>query len=97
MAFVVSAIWKAQPGEEPRITEVIRTMTPLSRMEEHCLEYQAHVSSDDPTTFFLYEKYTDGAGYAVHKATDHFVRHVLGNVIPLLVDRSVTTYETIED
>ena len=44
MAFVVAAIWKAKEGEEKRVEETIRKMTPLSRAEEGNLYYQAHRS-----------------------------------------------------
>lgn len=96
MAYVVAAIWKAKQGEEKRILDVIKTMTPLSRAEPKCLYYQAHVSPEDPTTFFLYEQYSDAQGYADHKATEHFQKHVFGYAIEYLAQRQVSTYETIE-
>ena len=96
MAFVVAAIWKAKPGEEGRIRDVITTMTPLSRAEPKCLYYQAQVSPEDPTTFFLYEQYVDAQGYEDHKATEHFQKHVFGYAIEYLENRQVNTYETID-
>lgn len=96
MAFVVAAIWKAKPGEEHRVQEVIRTLTPLSRAEPGNLYYQAQVSPDDPTTFFLYEQYVDAAGYDAHKASDYFQKNVFNYIIEYLETRQVTTYETID-
>ena len=96
MAFVVAAIWKAKQGEENRILDIIKTMTPLSRAEPKCLYYQAQVSPEDPATFFLYEKYADAQGYADHKASEHFQQHVFGHAIKFLTDRQVSTYETID-
>jgi quinol monooxygenase YgiN len=96
MAFVVAAIWKAKPGEENRVEDTIRKMTPLSRAEEKCLYYQAQVSPDDPRTFFLYEQYTDEAGYEEHKATPHFQENVFGYILDHLETRQVTTYRTID-
>jgi quinol monooxygenase YgiN len=96
MAFVVAATWKAKEGEEGRVEDVIRTMTPLSRAEDANLFYQAQVSPEDPRTFFLYEQYTDEAGYEAHKATPHFQEHVFGHVIEYLEERSVKTYTTID-
>jgi len=96
VAFVVAAIWKAKAGEEGRILDVIRTMTPLSRAEPKCLFYQAQVSPEDPTTFFLYEQYADVQGYEDHKATEHFQQHVFGYAIEYLEERQVATYETID-
>jgi quinol monooxygenase YgiN len=96
MAFVVAAIWKAKAGEEGRILDVIKTMTPLSRAEPKCLFYQAQVSPEDPTTFFLYEQYADAGGYEEHKASEHFQRHVFGHALSYLETRQVSTYETID-
>ena len=96
MAFFVAAIWKAKEGEEQRVEEVIRTMTPLSREEEANLFYQAQVSPEDPRTFFLYEQYVDEAGYEAHKATPYFQEHVFGYILEYLEERSVKTYTTID-
>ncbi|OIR04149.1 autoinducer-2 (AI-2) modifying protein LsrG [mine drainage metagenome] len=96
MAFVVAATWKAKPGEEERIREVIRLMTPLSRKEPGNLSYQAQVSSRDPAKFFLYEQYTDAQAYEDHKASEYFQTHVAGYAIQYLESREVEIYETIE-
>ena len=96
MAFVVAAVWKAKEGEEKRVEEVIRKMTPLSRDEEANLFYQAQVSPEDPRTFFLYEQYTDEAGYEAHKATPYFQENVFGYILEYLEERSVKTYTTID-
>lgn len=96
MAFVVAATWKAKRGEEGRIVEVIKTMTPLSRAEPGNLYYQAQVDPEDPTTFFLYEQYTSAQAYEDHKNTEHFQEHVFGYAIEYLEKREVATYETID-
>ena len=96
MAFVVAATWTAKEGEHERVEEVIRKMTPLSRAEEANLYYQAQVSPEDPRIFFLYEQYTDEAGYEAHKATPHFQENVFGYIIDYLEERSVKTYTTID-
>lgn len=96
MAFVVAAIWQAKKGEEGRILDVIKTLTPLSRAEPKCLYYQAQVSPEDPATFFLYEQYADAQGYEDHKASEHFQKHVFGYALEYLEKRQVSTYETID-
>ncbi|MQA10203.1 MAG: antibiotic biosynthesis monooxygenase [Pseudonocardiaceae bacterium] len=96
MAFVVAAIWKAKAGEEKRVEEAIRKMTPLSRAEPKNLFYQAQVSPDDPRTFFLYEQYVDEAGYQEHKASPHFQENVFNYILEYLEARQVQTYETID-
>jgi quinol monooxygenase YgiN len=97
MAFVVAALWKAKAGEEGRIHEIIKIMTPLSRKEPGNLFYQAQVSPQDPTKFFLYEQYIDSQAYEDHKATEHFQKNVFGYALQYLEAREVNTYETIDD
>lgn len=96
MAFVVAATWKAKKGEEQRIVDVIRTMTPLSRVEVKCLYYQAQVSPEDPTEFFLYEQYADPQGYEDHEASPSRCTSRLGYAIDYLEARELATYETID-
>jgi quinol monooxygenase YgiN len=96
MAFVVAATWRAKDGEEDRILDVIRTMTPLSRAEPGNVAYQAQVSLEDPRTFFLYEQYTDEQGYEDHKASEHFQKYVFGYAVDYLESREVKTFETID-
>lgn len=95
MAYVVAAIWTAKDGQEDRIAEVIRIMTPLSRAEPGCLFYQAQRSPENPRVFFLYEQYVDQAGYEAHMATPHFEQYVRGEAIPNLESRERAFYETI--
>lgn len=97
MAYVVVAHWRANPGEEDRIARIIDEMTGPSRAEPGCLFYQAHRTPDDPRLFYLYEQYTDAAGYEAHMASEHFERLVRGEAIPALESRERAFYETMID
>jgi quinol monooxygenase YgiN len=96
MAYVVAALYRSKPGEEDRILKVLETMAPLSRQEPGCLFYQAHRSPDDPRVFFLYEQYTDEAGYQAHMASEHFEKYIRGEAIPRLETRERAFYVTLE-
>ena len=96
MAFVVAATWKAKEGEEKRVEDVIKEMTPPSRAEEGNLFYQAQVNPEEPRVFFLYEQYVDEAAYEAHKATPHFQEKVFGYILEYLEERAVKTYTTID-
>ncbi len=98
MAYVVAARWRAHPGKAERLLEVIQAMTSPSRAETGCLFYQAQRSDEDPDLFFLYEQYTDEAGYHAHMDSEHFTRLVKQEAIPeLLADRERAFYTTIGD
>jgi quinol monooxygenase YgiN len=96
MAFVVAAIWKAEPGEEQCVTDIIKLLTPLSRQEPGNLFYQAQVNPEEPATFFLYEQYNDKQSYEKHKASEYFQKYVLNDAINRLESREVKTYYSID-
>jgi quinol monooxygenase YgiN len=97
MAYVVSALWRAQEGEEGRIAGIIEELTEPSRAEPGNLFYQAHRSPDDPRLFYLYEQYVDESGYQAHQESEHFQRLVVGEAIPHLESRERAFYETMVD
>jgi quinol monooxygenase YgiN len=96
MAYVVAATWKAKPGQEDRVAELVRAMRPLSQAEDKNLFYEVHQDPEDPRTFFLYEQYVDESGFEAHRASEHFQAYVVGEALPLLETRSVAIYRTLE-
>jgi quinol monooxygenase YgiN len=97
MAYVVSALWRANAGEEERIARIVAEMTEPSRAEPGNLFYQGHRSPEDPALFYLYEQYVDEAGYQAHQDSEHFQRLVVGEAIPNLESRERAFYETMVD
>ncbi|MEV7380732.1 putative quinol monooxygenase [Streptomyces lydicus] len=95
MPHVVIATWKAKPGRAAHIRKILETVAPLNRAEEKMLQFEAHVSVEDPDTFVLYAKYTDASGYEEHRETETFKSYVLGEALPELAERSVTRFEVI--
>ena len=97
MAYVVSALWRANEGEEDRIARIIEELTEPSRAEPGNLFYQGHRSPEDPRLFYLYEQYDGEAGYQAHMDSEHFQRLVVGEAIPTLETRVRAFYETLVD
>jgi quinol monooxygenase YgiN len=97
MAYVVSALWRANDREADRIARIIEEMTEPSRAEPGNLFYQGHRSLEDPRLFYLYEQYIDEAGYQAHMDSEHFQRLVVGEAIPNLESRERAFYETLVD
>jgi quinol monooxygenase YgiN len=97
MAYVVSALWRANEGEQDRIARIIEELTAPSREEPGNLFYQGHRSPEDPRLFYLYEQYVDEAGYQAHQDTEHFQRLAVGEAIPNLESRERAFYDTLVD
>lgn len=91
MTFVVTAYWDARPGEEHRVAEFLELVTPMTRAENGCLMFRAYRCLDNPAGFFLHEQYVDGDAFEQHRASEHFQRYILGEVVPRLDARHVST------
>ena len=95
MAYVVSATWTAQPGQEGVVLDAIERLTPPSREEAGNRFYQAYQDPDEPGIFRLFEIYADEEAYAAHGASDHFKQYALEQAIPVLANRERAFFQTI--
>ncbi|GAB6986532.1 putative quinol monooxygenase [Nocardioides pyridinolyticus] len=96
MGHVIVATWKAKPGERDKVIKLLNEVTPGNRNEPKMVHFQAQVSTTDPDTIVLYEHYTDPSGYEDHRATQAFQERVLGEAIPLLAERNIEIFTTID-
>lgn len=95
MAYVVAAIWTAEPGKEKVVLDAIEKLTPPSRDEPGNRFYQAFQDPTEPLVFRLFEIYEDEDAYAAHGASAHFKEFALEQAIPVLATRERAFYETI--
>jgi quinol monooxygenase YgiN len=95
MAYVVSATWTAQPGQEAVVLDAIEKLTPPSREEPGNRFYQAYQDPGEPGIFRLFEIYEDEEAYAAHGASVHFQQYALEQAIPVLTDRERAFFQTI--
>ena len=95
MAYVVSATWTSQPGQEGIVLDAIEKLTPPSREEPGNSFYQAFQDPAEPGIFRLFEIYDDEDAYAAHGASDHFQQYALGQAIPVLAARERAFFQTI--
>ena len=97
MAYVVTAVWTAKPGQEDAVIDILRQLVPASQAEPGCRIYQAYRDPAEPRVFRLFETYDDEAAFLVHTESEHFKRLVLGEAIPLLESRERAFYQTFGD
>ena len=96
MAYVVTAVWTAQPGQEEIVRDAILQLVPPSRAEPGCRFYQPYADPDDPRVFRLFEVYDDEQAYRAHGESEHFRRLGFGQAIPVLEKRERAFFETLE-
>lgn len=97
MSYVIAATYEAKDGEADDVLSALKEMTPLTRAEPGCEAYTPHRSVEDPSVFFLYERYADSEAFAAHMNADYFERLIKGQVWPRLANRSVVRAAPVED
>ncbi|TWT49161.1 Autoinducer 2-degrading protein LsrG [Rubripirellula amarantea] len=66
------------------------------RLEEDCCQFDVLTSEDDPTTFFLYETYSDAAAFDAHKTTPHFADYDRA-VAPWIAAKQINRLNLLEN
>ncbi|MGW1064751.1 putative quinol monooxygenase [Streptomyces aureus] len=95
MAFAVVAHYRCAPADADTVRAALLRMRELTPAEPANLAYEVHAEMDRPGSFVLYERYTDRAGFEAHRTTDHFTECIVGRVLPLLTERTVTFAEDL--
>ena len=70
MAYVVSATWTAEPGQEDVVLDAIEKLTPPSREEPGNRLLPGLPGPGRAAVFRLFEIYDDEDAYAAHGASD---------------------------
>ncbi len=89
---VVVAHYRAQPGNDDTVAELLATYAPLVRAEPGCAAFTAHRASEDPREFVLFEQYRDKAAFDAHVESVHFLEIARDRIRPMLDRRDVMLY-----
>lgn len=68
---VVIATMRAQAGNEKQLGELLHSLLKPTRAEGGCLQYDLHVSEDDPGAYAFYERWEDRKALDRHLKTPH--------------------------
>jgi quinol monooxygenase YgiN len=62
---------RAKPGKEADVHRELLALVAPTRAEAGCLNYDLHVSHDDPALFLFYENWTSQAHLDAHAQSAH--------------------------
>lgn len=91
----MTATWKAKPGEEEAVADLLGRVAAASRREPGCLVFLAHRSPDDPSLFFLYEQFASEEAYREHAGSSHVRELVVDDAAHRLAVRERALYELL--
>ena len=69
---VVAAMVKVTEGKGDEIEQAFQKLVPKVLNDSGTIAYAVHRSIDDPSKFFVYEKYEDREALKYHGSTLHF-------------------------
>ncbi len=69
---VVIATIRARKGSETEMLGALRKLVPETRKEKGCIQYDLHISVEDPASFAFYERWLDKAALDAHLQSPHF-------------------------
>lgn len=90
--FDVVAVYTVKPGSEDEVLSQLQPLAEASRAEEGNLRYEYFRGVEEPSKIVILESYRTAADFDAHRESDHFQQIGGGRVIPLLQDRTVSTY-----
>jgi quinol monooxygenase YgiN len=67
----VIATFQAKLGQEAELKKALVSLVAPTHKEAGCLNYDLHVSSEDPTKFLFHENWTSKAHLDAHLKNDH--------------------------
>lgn len=95
-AFVVTAFWEANPGEEEAVAAILSRFAPQARQEAGVQSFVIHRSRSEPAKFFFYEVFRDEAAFAAHQQTTHFKNLIAGEALTKLAKRERAQYAILQ-
>ena len=95
-AFVVTAFWEANPGQEEAVAAILSRFLPQARQEPGAHSFVIHRSRTEPTKFFFYEVFRDEAAFAAHQQTSHFKKLIVEEALPKLAKRERAQYAILQ-
>ena len=67
----VVAMFRARPGKETELRAALTELLAPTRREAGCLNYDMHVSADDPSKFLFHENWASRAQLDAHFQSVH--------------------------
>jgi quinol monooxygenase YgiN len=92
----VVATFHARPGKEAELRAALFGLVAITRQEPGCVNYDLHVSAEDPAKFLFHENWTSEALLEAHLAAPH-VQALLPRVNELCTGfPEIKTWERIQ-
>ncbi|MEV6863377.1 putative quinol monooxygenase [Streptosporangium subroseum] len=83
-------------GNQDKVLPLLRQITEAVRGEPGNISFVPHRQLDDDRQIVVLERYASREAFAADRAAPHFQHLVIDQIIPLLDDRVVESYDVAE-
>ena len=96
MPYAVVVTFAIKPGQMEFFLPLVQANARASvEQEPGCHQFDVATDPKRPNEVFLYEIYTDEAGFEAHKAMPHFTAFDAESAA-MIAEKNVLTYETVQ-
>ena len=95
--FLVVADYTVSTGNRDSVLGLVAQLAAHTRQEPGNLRYSPLIDPTDPSHIVIVEQYRTAEDFDTHKASAHFVTLAVGQIIPLLISRTVSTFHVRGD
>ena len=88
---------QAKPGKEEEVLRELLHLVDATRGEEGCLNYDLHISKDDPSQFLFYENWVSKAYLDRHAESAHIGAFRAKSKDLLATPTEITLWEMVSD
>lgn len=92
---IVTVSGQVKPEFKETFLQHMAELAPIVQAEAGCIQYQQHISAEDPNLLFLYEKWQSKEHLLAHLDTAHMQEH-LAEARPWFDSVEMTTFEAEE-
>lgn len=92
----VIARYTISAGNEDEVFRLLPKLAEAARTEPGNIAFDVHRRLDDDRKVVLLERYASRDAFAAHRETPHFKELVLGQIVPLLENRTVELYDVTD-
>jgi quinol monooxygenase YgiN len=92
----VIARYTISAGKDDEVLALLPKLAEASRAEPGNVSFVAYRQLDDDRSIILLERYASRDAFAEHRESEHFKDLVLGQIVPLLDNRIVESYDVVE-
>lgn len=95
LTVTVIAILKAKPGKEAALRAELLALVPITRQEQGCINYDLHVSAENPGHFAFHENWASRQHLDDHLARPHLVALAAQGAELFAEPPQITTWDRI--